>query len=212
MQIRIAIADDHPIVIKGLLNVLSDYGDILVTGTYSDGTQLLKGLEKSLPDILLLDIQMPGKTGDQLAPVILKKYPNLKIITLTNFDSALYLTNMMWRGAKGYILKSADEDVLIHAIRTVAAGGEYIEPTMQDKLGEMSAARKRSLSLKSTLTDREKEILRLIVKGHTCPEIAEKLFLSTYTVENYRVIIQTKMNVNNTATLVKKALELGLTD
>lgn len=212
MQIRIAIADDHPMIIKGLENMLAGYAHITLTGTYAEGGELLESLASNVPDILLLDIQMPGKTGDQLAPVIMKQYPLLKIITLTNFDSALYVSNMMRHGVKGYILKSTDEKVLIQAIETVYNGGEYIEPKMQAKLSELAATRKRTSSLKSTLTPREHEVLKLIVNGHTSPEIAEKLFLSTYTVENYRISILIKLDVKNTATLVKKALQLGLVE
>ncbi len=212
MQIRVAIADDHPMIIKGLQNMLAGYPHIILTDTYADGGELMEHLAVDLPDILLLDIQMPGKTGDQLAPVIMKQYPLLRIITLTNFDSALYVSNMMRHGVKGYILKSTDEKVLIQAIETVYNGGEYIEPKMQAKLSELAATRKRTSSLKSTLTPREQEVLKLIVNGDTSPEIAEKLFLSTYTVENYRISILIKLDVKNTATLVKKALQLGLVE
>jgi DNA-binding NarL/FixJ family response regulator len=212
MKIKIAIADDHPMIIKGLQNMLSAYPDIALTGTYPDGDALWKGLAEQVPDILLLDIQMPGKTGDQLTPSILKQYPELKIIILTNFDSALYVSNVLRHGVKGYLLKSTEEKVLIHAIETVYNGGEYVEPSMESKLRELSAVRKRTASLKSTLTPREKEILRMIVNGDTSPEIAERLFLSLHTVENYRISILIKLDVKNTAALVKKALQLGLVE
>ncbi len=212
MNIRIAIADDHPMIIKGLKNTLSSYPNMELTGTYANGKELVKGLQEAEPDVLLLDIQMPGKNGDELAPVILRKYPNIRILTLTNFDSTLYVTNMLRHGVHGYLLKTTEEDVLIEAIETVYQGKEYIEPAMREKMQQLAIRINKTVTSKSALTPREKEILQLIVDGLTSPQIAEKLFLSLHTVENYRLSILLKMDVTNTAQLVKKALRHGLAD
>src|SRR5688572_1491937 len=119
MKIRIAIADDHPMIIGGLQNMLSAYPHIVLEGAYNNGAELMKGLQDRLPDVLLLDIQLPDKTGDELATIILKKYPEQKILTLTNFNSMLYVHNMMRIGVKGYILKTTDPETLIKAIEQV---------------------------------------------------------------------------------------------
>jgi len=211
MNIKIAVADDHPMIIKGLQNMLSSYHHITLIGTYSNGEQLLAGLQQQLPDVLLLDIQLPGKTGDELAPVILKKYPDLKILTLTNFDSMLYVNTMLRHGVHGYLLKNTDEEVLIKAIETVYNGGQFLEPEMKEKMQQMTKLQKENYS-KVALTLREKQILQLIVNGNTSQEIVEKLFLSINTVNNYRARIFDKLDVNNMAELIKKALTLGLVE
>lgn len=210
MQIRIAIADDHPLVIGGVQNVLHRYPHIRLTGTYPDGASLMEGLEKVLPDVLLLDIQLPDQTGDELAPVIIKKYPQLKILTLTNFDSSLYAQNMFRHGVLGYILKNAEERMLVSAIETVFEGKEFLDPAMKEKMEHAALRIQKRSSSKSTLTLREKEILQLLVNGGTCPQIAEQLYLSVNTVVNYRASIMLKLDVSNTAALVKKALLTGL--
>lgn len=210
MNIQIAIADDHPMIIDGLQNILPHYPELTLKGCYKNGQALLEGLETQRPDVLLLDIQMPDITGDELTPVLLKKYPDLKILVLTNFDSALYANNMFKRGASGYLLKTAENATLIEAIKTVYAGGQFIENTMKEKIREMSIRDKNASFSKSTLTPREMEILQLLVNGCTAPQIAEQCFLSLRTVVNYRTSIMLKLQVNNTATLVKKALTTGL--
>jgi len=212
MCIRIAIADDHPMVIKGLQQMLVNYPKIVMTAAYHNGLALLKGLDRELPDVLLLDIQLPGQTGDELVPVLLKKYPALKILMLTNFDSTLYASNVLRYGALGYLLKTTDEDMLIAAIEAVQRGERFLEPSMQQKIERQDARRKQELRTKPALTLREKEILQLIIDGDTGQEIAEKLHIGFRTVENYRFNILLKMEVKNTASLVKKALTLGLAE
>src|SRR5690606_11629375 len=125
--IRVAIVDDHPMIIGGLENILTRYPNIALTHTYNNGASLLNGLkENGAPDVLLLDIQLPDIPGDELTPLILRKYPNVRIIILTNFDSALYVNNMIRRGVHGYLLKTSEKDVLIKAIETVHNGDSYI--------------------------------------------------------------------------------------
>jgi DNA-binding NarL/FixJ family response regulator len=212
MNINISIADDHPMIIDGLQNILPYYPHIILQGSYKNGTTLLAGLEEHLPDVLLLDLQMPDISGDELTPVLLKKYPELKILVLTNFDSALYANNMFKRGAHGYLLKTAESTTLIEAIETVYRGDEFIESSMKEKIRQMTVRDKNASFSKSTLTPREIEILQLLVNGYTAPQIAEQCFLSLRTVVNYRTSIMLKLDVNNTATLVKKALTTGLAE
>lgn len=210
MNIQVSIADDHPMIIDGLQSILPFYPHIQLIGCYTNGMTLLSGLEIQIPDVLLMDIQMPDITGDELTPIILKKYPTLKILVLTNFDSALYANNMFKRGAHGYLLKTADRTTLIRAIETVYKGNEFLEEDMSAKIREMDIQDRNSTFSKTTLTPREKEILQLIVDGLTAPEIARKIFLSLGTVANYRTSIMLKLDVSNTASLVKRALKLGL--
>lgn len=210
MDIKIAIADDHPLVIGGICNMLHRYPHIKLIGSFTTGTSLLAGLQHIVPDVLLLDIQLTDYVADQLLPGIVKEYPDLRILTLTNFDSALYVDNMFRQGVHGYLLKTAEERILIQAIETVYAGQQYVDPLMKDKMQRTSLRVQKRSTSKSSLTMREKEILQLLVNGGSCPQIAEQLFLSVNTVVNYRASIMLKLDVNNTALLVKKALLLGL--
>jgi DNA-binding NarL/FixJ family response regulator len=211
MTIKVSIADDHPVVIDGLQRIFATQAHIHLLGCYPNGAALLDGLKEQQPDVLLLDIQMPGIPGDMLMPE-LKKFGDMRIIVLTNFDSALYASNMLKRGAHGYVLKTATHDKLLSAIEKVHAGAIYIDDEMQEKIRKMNLQQKRAEFSISTLTPREKEILQLIVEGSSAPEIAEKLFLSLGTVKNYRSNIMLKLDADNTASLVRKALRYGLAE
>jgi DNA-binding NarL/FixJ family response regulator len=210
MKIKIAIADDHALFTKGLENILNMSPSMEVVNVFSNGQTLLTGFQHSLPDILLLDIQMPGKTGDQLAGIISKKFPSIKMIALTGFDNALYVNSMMAQGVRGYVLKTSGEDVLIEAIKKVYNGDIYIAESIRQKAWQQEQSIKRSMSLKSYLTPREKEVLQLIAEGLTSTEISRKLYLSHHTIVNYRDNILLKMDVKNTALLIAKAMRLGL--
>lgn len=210
MNIRVTITDDHPVVINGLRNMLAGYNHISLIGTYTTGAALLQGLQEQTPDILLLDIQLPDKPGDELTHLIQKKYPEVRIIALTNFNSVLHVNSMISSGAKGYLLKTTEEATLIHAIETAYKGGSFVEESLREELRDFESGVKRMATLKATLTPREKEILQLIADGLTGQEIAAKLFISFKTVEYYRYNILLKLDCSNTAILIKKAMTLGL--
>ncbi len=210
MNIRIAIADDHPMVINGVREMLANCNHIELTHTYLTGAALLAGLKQQVPDVLLLDFQLPDKTGDELAHTILKTIPDLPILTLTNFEHALYVNTMLNIGAKGYLLKNTDQDTLIRAIETVYAGQLFIASGMQEQLAAQNALPKRKTAARFALTPREKDILKLIVDACSNQEIADRLNLSLRTVENYRLNLSLKLEAKNTASLIRKALELGL--
>jgi len=208
-MISVSMADDHLMVLKGLQRLLEDEAHISVTGVYSNGGELLEGLKAAQPDVLILDINMPGMAGDELAHILSQEYPDLKILTLTNLDQSFHVQNMMHNGALGYLLKNTDKDTLVRAIETVYAGRQFIDAQMKEQmLQDMLAARKEEDA--PVLSRREQEILQLIALEYTSQEIAEKLFLSQRTVENYRLNLLIKLDVKNTAGLVRKALQLGL--
>ncbi len=212
MSIRIAIAEDHPMTARGIKDAITCYADMEVTGSYNSGATLMDGLKQTVPDVLLLDIHLPDQTGDQLAPLVKKLYPDVRILVLTNFDSPLYVNKMVGHSVMGYLLKTATEELLITAIRTVYEGKEFLEPGMQEKINHLSLRKNRAISQKVILTPKEKEILQLIVDGVNSPDIASRLFLSQYTVNNYRNNILLKMDVKNMAELTKKALLLGMVE
>ena len=209
MKIKIAIADDHPLVINGLHHILGNCADMEVTGSYANGEDLLKGIALEQPDVLLLDIQMPGQTGDELAVHISEHYPRIKMVALTNLDNVYYIKNMLRSGVSGYILKTAREEILLNAIRTVHAGGQFLEPVLMEKL-VADAQLAEHLPTTPILSRREKEVLRLIAADMNSQQIADKLFISKRTVDSHRMSLLMKLEVKNMAGLIKKAIQLGL--
>ncbi len=210
MNIKIAIADDHPLVINGLHHILNGHPDMLITNSYSNGTELLAGLAIAAPDILLLDIQMPGQTGDELAQIISKEYPAIKILALTNQDDLYYINTMMNNGVLGYVLKTTSEEILINAIQTVYRGGEYLDPVLKEKLIMQEEQVERIKNATPVLSHREKEVLAHISGDLTSQQIADVMFISKRTVDNHRQSLLLKLGVKNVASLVKKAMQLGL--
>ena len=209
MQIRVSIADDHPLIINGLKQVLETCDDVEILGTYSSGNELLEGLKNAQPDILLLDIQMPDGTGEEVAPIITKNYKKIKIIALTNQDNIYYVRTMMQYGVAGYILKTSGADRIVEAIRTVDHGETFIDPILKEKLVRETLS-PNPASTVPQLTRREKEVLELIASNRSSKEIAEQLFLSKRTIDNHRLSLLLKLEVKNSAALIKKAVELGL--
>ncbi len=209
-MIKVAILDDHPLVLKGFANVVENYAHYTLTGAYSSEDELINGIERVRPDVLLLDIQMPGKQGDEIAQFISKKYPHIRMLALTNLDSVLYANAMLQNGVKGYLLKTTQESELIKAIDAVYKGENFIDVSMAEKMNQLEQVIRKTQTLKPNLTPRESEILQLIVDGLSSQQIAETLFLGSNTVEKYRKNILLKLDVKNTAALVAKALKQGL--
>jgi DNA-binding NarL/FixJ family response regulator len=212
MKIKIAIADDHPLVITGVHHIISNSTDMEVAGSYLDGKELLKGLAARQPDVLLLDIQMPGQTGDELAEVIHESYPKIKILALTNQDNVYYIKNMLRKGVLGYILKTTQEKILLDAIRTVYQGEQYLDAVLKDKMIQDSMQTKKRMSGNPVLSPREKDVLKHIAADLTSQEIADKLFVSKRTIDSYRLSLLMKLGVKNVASLVKKGIQMGLID
>lgn len=210
MRITVSIVDDHPVVTEGLQRILADTEGIAVEGVYTSGSELIAGLKDSVPDVLLMDIQMPGIHGVELLHLIGEEYPNIAVIALTNLDQAVVLQEMLRTGAMGYVLKSAGKDVLIQAVRDVWGGVQFVDPAMKEIVYNEAIEIKKRAAPPPVLTQREKEVLRLIVDGHTNQQIAEILFLSQRTVEHHRVNIMFKMDVKNTASMVREAILMNL--
>lgn len=208
--IKIAIADDHKMILAGLKNILEVFPGMEVTQCYSSGTELILGLQQQQPDVLLLDIQMPDVSGEELAPLITHTYPAIRILVMTGFDTTYYAKSMMEKGARGYLLKNAGEAALKEAIETVHKGGVYIDPAIQHKLVQEALLPQQKALQKPTLTRREKDILQRIMQEQTSQEIATALHLSLRTVENQRVNLMQKLEVKNAVGLVKKTIEWRL--
>lgn len=210
-MIRVAILDDQYIVLNGIQQMLAGNTTVQLSGMFRNKAELVKGLETDEPDVLLLDIRMPDEDGLSIAGWLAEKWPRIKILALTNFDTTPYVTRMIQAGVKGYLLKNTDLNTLVHAISCVYNDEQYIEPGLKEQIVNESLQLKRSKGHVPSLTRREKEILRLIVKEHaSSKEIADKLYLSLRTVESHRYHLFQKLDVKNVTGLVAKTLEMGL--
>ncbi|WP_118976791.1 response regulator [Taibaiella koreensis] len=210
-MIRVSILDDQYIVLNGIQQMLADNTIVQLTGMYRSKAELEEGLKVEEPDVLLLDIRMPGEDGVSIAEWLSEQWPEIKILALTNFDTTQYVTKMMQAGVKGYLLKNTDLNTLVDAIRCVYQDEQYIEPGLKEQIVSESLQLKKQKGHIPSLTRREKEILRLIVREHaSSKEIADKLFLSLRTVESHRYHLFQKLDVKNVTGLVAKALEMGL--
>ena len=212
-NINIAIADDHPMVISGLINLLSPFRHIHVVGAYPNGSALLEGLIHNRPEVLLLDIILPDTSGKELVSTIKALYPDVKILIVTSLDAPSMLTSLMRRGANGYLLKGAGPQLIVDAIETVYQNREFIDAALNEQMLQ-NVMKYKSDAMRQKegpeLTQREKEIIRLIAQEFTTKEISEKLFISYRTAENHRYNLIQKLDVKNTAGLVKAAIHLGL--
>ncbi|HXS35426.1 MAG TPA: response regulator transcription factor [Flavipsychrobacter sp.] len=211
MSIKLVITDDHPLMINALQNIINSNPDFKLCGAYTTGMSLLAGLTQSTPDVLLLDIQLPDKMGNELVRTISKKYPKIAILALTSLDSLFYVRDMMQHGCMGYLTKNTDETTLATAIRTVYNGDQYLEEGIKQQLVS-NIFQKKAQSKATPLTEREKEILQLIALEHTNQQIADKLFIALRTVENHRMNITQKLKCKNSVGLIKTALQMGLID
>ena len=209
MKIRVSIADDHPLIINGLTQIMKSCDDIEIISTYPDGQELLTGLQSVQPDVLLLDLHMPNGSGEEVAPVISAKYKQIKIIALTNQDNTYYVKTMMKYGTAGYVLKTSGADTIINAIRTVMKDETFIDPLLKEKLVQETIHGEDETPVPQ-LTRREKEVLQLIASNFSSQEIADQLYLSKRTIDNHRINLLVKLDVKNSATLIKKAIQLGL--
>lgn len=199
MLTKVFIVDDHYMVIEGIRSLLQNEKNIEWMGHAMNAGSCLAFLKQQLPDIILMDISMPDKSGIELCREVKEKYPSVFIIGLSTFNQQSFIQKMMDNGASGYLLKNASQEELIEGIETVMRGKTYLS----DEAGQV--LRKNDDSDAPVLTRREKEVLELIAGGLTNNEIAAKLFLSSTTVDTHRKNILAKLSAKNTAELVKLA-------
>ena len=210
-KIRLLIVDDHKIVINGIRTVVKDQPDLQFVGFALSAEEALVWLHENLADVVLLDIQMPGKDGIELCKTLKKEFPRMKIIGLTSFSQVSFISEMLRNGADGYLFKSTSEHELLDAIRTVHKGEQYLSKEVNDRMIAKAMFKTRSdSSFIPKITRREKQVLGLIAEENTTQEIAQKLFLSISTVETHRMNLCSKLDARNTAGLVKKAIKFGL--
>ena len=213
-MIRILICDDQEIVCEGLSKILSADNEIEVTATAHDGEEALQKMSIDKPDLVLMDLKMPGMNGVHATRQIRKQYPDVYVLILTTYDDDEWLFDAIRSGASGYLLKDTPRADLIDAIKGTIEGKTFVDPTVAGKL--MTDVALRSTPQKTTLTeiltDRETEILVLIAKGYSNADIAQRLYLSEGTVKNYSSTIFSKLNVTDRTQAAILAYRYGLID
>jgi two-component system response regulator NreC len=212
-MIRLVIADDHEIFRDGLALMLSKQDNLDLVGQAGDGRELVQIVSEQKPDLVITDIKMPKLDGIGASKLLLKQFPELKIIALSMFDEENLIVEMLEIGAKGYLLKNADKKEILEAIFAVSEGDIYYCRDTTARLATLIVRSKfdpHKKKITAQFSDREKEIICLICQQYTAQEIGDRLFLSKRTVEGYRTKILEKMDVKNTAGVVVFALRQGM--
>ncbi len=204
-KIKVLVVDDHPMVLEGMQAMLAQIDFLSVAGLASNACEAMELIRSQSPDIVITDISMPEIGGIELTARIRRAHPAIRVIAMSTFNERSLISQMIQQGASGYLLKSASREEIEEAILTVNAHKLYMSLNLALNEKEQS-----EISKSPVLTSREKDVLSLIAEGLTNPQIAEKLFISTYTVDSHRKNLLTKFNVNNTAGLIKLAARYGL--
>ena len=209
MTIRVLVVDDHAVVRAGLRRVIDAEDDIETVGEAADADRAVFEAIEAKPDVVLMDVVMPGKSGIEGMPALLQAVPEAKVLVLSMQDDPRYVREAFAAGASGYVLKEAADTELVAAIRAVAAGGSYVHPTLGARMVAADADERRKVT-SDPLSEREREVLRLLALGHTNQEIAKMLFISVRTAETHRAHIMQKLSLKSRAELVRYALAEGL--
>jgi two-component system, NarL family, response regulator NreC len=212
-KIRVLVVDDHTLFRQGIVGLLESQPDIEVVAQAGTGRDALEAAVAQSPDVVLMDISMPGTTGLGVTAEIRSRLPHAKVLILTIHDREDYLYQALRAGASGYVLKGADIHELLDAVRSAHRGEVYLYPTATKALVEDYLRRARIGEDRTgydALSDREREILHLIAQGHTTPEIATELSLSPHTIQSHRDHIMAKLDLHSKAALIKYAIAKGL--
>ena len=210
--IRVLIADDHPLYRKGLRGLLESVAGIEVVGEATDGEEAIALTEHLQPDVILMDINMPGVNGIEATRRILHMSPTIGVLVLTMYEDDDSIFAAMRAGARGYLLKGVDQVEVLRAIRAVSNGEAIFSPSIASRLIQYFSTLEKTVSpVFPELTDREREVLALIAQGHTNAAIAEKLVLSPKTVRNHVSTIFSKLQVASRAEAIIRARDAGLT-
>jgi two-component system, NarL family, response regulator NreC len=207
--IGVLIADDHAVVRSGLRMLIDAEADLETVGEAGTGDEAVRLARSLKPDVVLMDVVMPGKSGIDVTPAVLEVAPETKVLVLSMQDDPRYVHEAFSAGASGYVLKEAADSEVVGAIREVAAGHRYVHPALGARLVAAEAAARRKAE-EDPLSEREREVLRLLALGHTNQEIAKTLYISVRTAETHRAHIMQKLRLSTRAELVRYAISEGL--
>ncbi len=210
-MIKVLLADDHTIVRAGLKELLSETGDITVSGEANDGAEALARIRESDYDVAVLDMSMPGRSGIELIRQVKRERPRLSILVLSMHSEEQYAVRALKAGASGYLTKESAADQLVAAIRRIAAGGAFVTPETAQRLA-LDVSTAGAAAPHTLLSDREFQVLRLIADGKSVSEIAKQLTLSVKTISTHKTRIMRKMRLANQAELIRYAIEHELLD
>lgn len=208
--IRVLLADDHTLVRSGFRALIESCPDMQVVAEAGDGAEALRLIEQYRPTVALLDITMPGLSGLQVAAQVVDQYPEMRIIILSMYATEEYVLGALKVGAHGYLLKDAHTSELEAAISAVVKGETYLSTEVAKHVADYVRRTDQNLTPVEHLTPRQLEVLRLIAKGHTNKEIAQKLGLSIKTVETHRTHLMARLKIHDVAGLVRYAIRIGL--
>ncbi len=209
MSIRVVIVDDHAVVRAGLRLLLERSPEIEPVDEAANATEAIYRVIEHKPDVVLIDVTMPGQSGIEAIPKLLEASPETRILVLSMQDDPHYVRDAFAAGAHGYVLKEAADSEVVAAIQQVAAGGSYVNPALGARL-VTADAHERAEAAADPLSEREHEVLRLLALGHTNQEIAKSLYISVRTAETHRAHIMQKLGLSSRAELVRHALRHGL--
>jgi DNA-binding NarL/FixJ family response regulator len=212
---KVIIAEDHQLFREGLKSMLSGRGDLDILAEAEDGLEAVSCVKRNTPDLLLLDLSMPRMSGISVMKEVKRQFPDVKILALTIHESDQYVLEAFDAGTDGYCIKDASRDELMVAIDSVLAGKTYISPGIADNVMEGFLEDRKRLKTKTdwdTVTQREREVLKLLAEGYLNKEIAEFLHISVKTVEKHRANIMAKLDLHNASALTAFAIERGLVD
>lgn len=208
----LVLADDHPVVRQGLRLVLEAEPDFRVVGEGGEGWETVQLVERLQPDVLLLDVMMPGLSGLEVARQVQQRAPRTRVVILSMHATESYVLEALRAGAMAYVLKESDAAALVQAIREACAGRRYLSPPLSERAIEayLRKSQAEPLDPYETLTTREREVLHLAAEGHTNPEIGRRLFISPRTVEIHRRNLMRKLGLRTQTDLIRYALQRGL--
>jgi len=207
--IRAVVVDDHAVVRSGIKLLLDREDDIEVVGEAGNAKDAIFRARALKPDVMLLDVVMPGESGIDVLPKVLKESPDTNVLVLSMQDDPSYVREAFAAGAKGYVLKEAADEEVVAAVREIAGGGQYVHPALGARI-VAAEAEARAAAEADPLSDREREVTRLLALGHTNQEIAKMLYISVRTAETHRAHIMQKLRLSTRAELVRYALRQGL--
>jgi DNA-binding NarL/FixJ family response regulator len=210
-MIRILIADDHEIVRRGIKQIIEETSDLEVIGEASTGQQVIDAVSRLSPDVLLLDISMPGYSGLDVLKTLAANFTDLPVLVLTMHPEEQYAIRVLKAGASGYLTKESAPDELIAAIRKVSTGGRYVSPNLAETLA-LHVQKGIKTDLHEQLSDREYQVFLLLAQGKTVSQIGEELTLSVKTISTYRSRIMNKMHFSNNIQIIQYALRHDLID
>ena len=208
-MIRAVVVDDHAVVRSGIRLLLDREDDIEVVGEAGSAKDAVFRARALKPDVILLDVVMPGESGIDVLPNLLKESPETKVLVLSMQDDPSYVREAFAAGARGYVLKEAADEEVVAAVREIANGGRYVHPALGARM-VAAEAEARAAEEADPLSEREREVLRLLALGHTNQEIAKMLYISVRTAETHRAHIMQKLRLSTRAELVRYALSQGL--